>query len=342
MSEYSYLVLQSLNEVYKNTKQKMAFKAKNKKEWQAWRKKLKAKIIELLGGFPAKKCALNPQIVSRTEDNTVIREKIVLTSESGVNIPAYLLIPKNLKGPVPAVIALHGHLPEAKEMISGMPALNKERRKYMVDTHHDYGYQIARRGFVVLVPDQRCFGEREDKDMANSGGFCHRSAMSALLLGKTMIGMRVWDVIREIDYLQTRKEVIPDRIGVAGLSGGGTTTLFSAALDERLKAAVVSGYFCTFKDSIFNIFHCTCNFVPHILEYAEMYDIASLIAPRAVLVETGSTDPIFPQPAVKAAFEKLKKVYKLLKIEDKADIDAFEGDHMWSGAKAYDFLKKQL
>ena len=162
------------------------------------------------------------------------------------------------------------------------------------------------------------------------------------MLGKTTIGRRVWDAIKTIDYLETRNDVDKDRIGMMGISGGGTTTLFTSALDDRIKVTVISGYLNTFRDSILSIKHCIDNYIPGILKYGEMYDIASLIAPKPLFIESGTKDQIFPIKSTKYAYEKVRKVYEFLGVADRIDSEFFEGRHEICGKKAYKFLRKWL
>ena len=131
-------------------------------------------------------------------------------------------------------------------------------------------------------------------------------------------------------------------LGCLGLSGGGTTTLFATALEPRITVAVISGYFNTFHASIMSIVHCECNYIPNILQYAEMADIAGLIAPRPLLVESGTEDPIFPVQATEAAYRDLQRVYKLLSVPERLDKDIFPGGHRFSGRKAFAWLKQWL
>ena len=117
-----------------------------------------------------------------------------------------------------------------------------------------------------------------------------------------MIGWRVWDVMRTIDYIATRAELDRSRVGCMGISGGGTVTVFAAALEPRIRAAMVSGYLNTFRDSVGSLAHCIDNYVPGILNWAEMHDVAGLIAPRPLFVESGEKDNIFPiKPASRAS-----------------------------------------
>jgi hypothetical protein len=117
--------------------------------------------------------------------------------------------------------------------------------------------------------------------------------LNALLCSRHY-GLRVWDVMRLIDHIDTRPDVALDHLPCVGLSGGGTATMYVTALDPRITSAYISGAINTFRDSIMTIQHCVCNYVPHLPEYAEMPDVAGLIAPRPLMVENGADDPIYP------------------------------------------------
>ena len=157
-----------------------------------------------------------------------------------------------------------------------------------------------------------------------------------------MIGWRVYDAMRSLDYLSTRAEIDMNRIGVMGISGGGTTTFYSAAIDERFKVAVVSGYFNTFRDSILSINHCIDNYIPGVLKYAEMYDIAGLIAPRAMFVESGTEDTIFPIDATRFAFDQAQEIFRIFNAEDQLGLEVFDAAHSFHGIGAFEFLNEKL
>src|SRR5581483_3031595 len=162
-----------------------------------------------------------------------------------------------------------------------------------------------------LAIEPMAFGCRRDARTKAKGlgtSACQPAAGAALLLGQTMIGWRVWDVMRAIDWIETRPELDAKRVGCMGISGGGTCTTFSAALEPRIKAAMVSGYINTFQASVMSISHCIDNYVPGILNWAEQYDVAGLIAPRPLFVESGENDTIFPIAASKASFERVRSV----------------------------------
>jgi hypothetical protein len=171
---------------------------------------------------------------------------------------------------------------------------------------------------------------------------CQPAAGSALLLGETMIAWRVWDVMRTLDWIESRPELDARRVGCMGISGGGTCTLFSAALEPRIKAAFVSGYLNTFRDCIMSVSHCIDNYVPGILNWAEMYDIAGLIAPRPLFAESGTNDPIFPIAGSREGFERVQKVYETFDAADRIQHEIFEGIHQFRGTKGLPFLAHAL
>src|SRR5690625_5766073 len=98
-----------------------------------------------------------------------------------------------------------------------------------------------------------------------------------LLMGKTIAGLRIQECRQVIDYMQLLKEVDGQRIGCMGISGGGLVAAFTSALDDRIKATVISGYTSTFKGSIMDRRHCLDNYVPGILQYTVMPELIGLI-----------------------------------------------------------------
>ena len=189
------------------------------------------------------------------------------------------------------------------------------------------------------------FGCRRDPatiEKSLTTSVCQPTAGSALLLGQTMIGWRVYDVMRTIDWIATRKELDAARIGCMGVSGGGTVTLFAAALDPRIQAALMSCSLNTFRDSIMSISHCIDNYVPGILNWAEMYDVAGLIAPRAFFAESGERDNIFPVAASRASFDRVRRMYEILGAPDQVGQEVFDGPHTFSGKLGLPFLRKHL
>ncbi|MCP4639726.1 MAG: prolyl oligopeptidase family serine peptidase [bacterium] len=312
---------------------KLAWNAKTPAEHEAWRTQFDAKLRELVGRMP-NPVPLAVEWAEETETDLFTRRKVYIQSEKDYWVPAYYFVPKNITGKRPAVICLHGHsgiIPYIRE------GTEKEREKSR-DHALDYAVYMAEHGYVTLAVVQRGWNETRNEKPHS----CHRVTMDSFLIGMTPVGLRCWDAMRCLDFLEGRDEVDADRIGAAGLSGGGTTTLFFTALEPRVKLAMVAGYFCTFRDSIFTIHHCICNCVPHIMEWGEMSDVGALIAPRPCLMISGDEDRIFPIDATKRAYADLAKTYKVLGASEELDSDFFEGEHQWSNRKSLAFLEKHF
>jgi dienelactone hydrolase len=332
-----------LKNLYEKNRPKFKFDVRHMDEYTRWRDGLREIFARDLGGFPKPEVDLSPTVVEEREYPDYLMQRVVYAGDVDLPIPAYLLKPKNASGKLPAVVACHGHGYGSKEIVGLNPdgTDNTGEPSYQ----KNFALELMRKGFIVIVPELLGFGDRrlkEDLDKEPNESSCHMISTYLLMMGKTMAGFRVNDVMRSIDYLETREDVDPDRIGTMGISGGGLVCSFAAALDTRIKAAVVSGYTNTFKDSVMSVFHCVDNFIPGVVNHAEMPDIIGLIAPRPLLVESGSDDPIFPIDATREAYEKIRAIYRFLDAEDKIDSDFFQGEHEISGRKAYDWLVKWL
>lgn len=329
-------------ERWKSAPLKLTYRPTSAKETIAWQKKLRAKVEELVGGFP-QRTPLQPVTLEVRDFPNYRREKIVFETRPGSSVLVYLLTPKNGSGKLPAVVSIPGH-GRGVEDIVGVDEKGADRTK-KVGYQYDYAVQIAENGMASVAIEPIGFGCRRDprtktKGLTNSA--CQPAAGAALLFGETMVGWRVWDVMRTIDWIESRPELDAKRVGCMGISGGGTITLFSAALDPRIKAAFVSGYLNTFRDSILSLSHCIDNYVPGILNWAEQYDVAGLIAPRPFFAESGERDPIFPIAAAKESFAKVQTVYRALNAENVTGHEVFDGEHVFHGVQGLPFLKKHL
>jgi dienelactone hydrolase len=156
---------------------------------------------------------------------------------------------------------------------------------------------------------------------------CHDAVFHALMLGRTVIAERVFDVDRGIDYLASRGDADMSRIGVMGNSGGGTTSVYAAALLPRIAYAMPSCVFCTYADSLMRIYHCGDNYVPSIMRYAEIADVLGLAAPKPVLVVAGDEDPIFPIGGTRKAFRDLKRIYAAAAAAKRCQLHVGRGGH---------------
>jgi dienelactone hydrolase len=321
----------------------MSFNARTERSARLWQKRVRGKIVELLGGFPQTRTALRAQVLEKKEFKDHTREKIIFQSRDNLTVFGYLLLPKAKASAVPAIVCLPGHGRGCDDIV-GIDE-NGRQRDGKPGYAKDFALQAVEQGYAAFAIEQLAFGCRRDEAARKRGAgqsSCQPSAGVALLFGQTMIGWRVWDVMRAIDYLQTRREIDPARIATLGISGGGTVSLFSAALDERIKVAVVSGYFNTFRDCIVSLSHCIDNYVPGILNYVEMYDLAGLVAPRGLFIESGTRDPIFPIEGSRKAFKQATTIYAAFGTPEMLGQEIFEDGHVFYGKGAFEFLKKRL
>jgi dienelactone hydrolase len=216
-------------------------------------------------------------------------------------------------------------------------------KPHQVEGDRDFALGCMSRGIAALCIEQRAFGERREQKQAQVGSHgCHDATMQALMLGRTLLGERVYDVDRGIDYLATRGDVRMDSIGVMGNSGGGTTSLFSAALLPRIALAMPSCYFCTFKESILSIYHCMDNYIPGLYKVAEMADIMGLFAPKPVVIVAGRKDDIFPIAATRRAFGKLKRIYEACGAEDRCHLVVGDGGHRFYADDAWPVMLAEI
>ena len=297
-----------------------------------WRGRRRAGLVELLGAIPDR-VPLALETLEVTECDGYRREKVVFDTEDTMSVPAYLLVPDDRTGPGRAVLAVHGHGP-GKDAVCGIEPTEAP--------NGDYAHQLAVRGYVVLAPDMRCFGERLDWNPPDHYA-CDTNLVHAYMAGWSPLTQNLWDLARALDVLEGHPLVDPGRIGMAGLSYGGTVTLFLAAWDERVVAAVVSGYFSSWAESHkmpWNM--CGSQVLPGMLGRLEHVDLGALVAPRPLLIESGTDDDIFPVATARAEVDKLRVVYDSLGAGDLLVHDVFDGGHQWHGVKAYEFLDRWL
>ena len=243
--------------------------------------------------------------------------------------------------PRPLILTPHGHGKSGKQTYVGIWSDDKEKDEILVG-ERDIALQAVQEGYVAIAPDMRGFASmRRSEDIErDKTSSCRTLQMHALLFGRTLIGERVFDISRLIDYATTRNEVDTSKIAISGNSGGGTISLFAAACDTRIGVAVPSSYFCTFTRSIGSINHCECNYVPGIMTVAEMYDVAGLIAPRPFMAVAGKKDAIYPYPAVQEAFAKLKRIYAVAGVPERCCLSTGEGGHRYYKREVWSFVKK--
>ena len=299
-----------IHEQLLNNKPLLAYDENN--DYVEWKKKVKEKYVDLLGleSIAQNACDINVEIEECTETDEYTRYRYVFESEKGCFVPCYLLIPRKGKAKFPVCICLQGHTTGFHISI-GQKKYEQDDEALKTST---FAIDAVKNGYAALAIEQRGMGERttlrKDRGFALTCG-CMFTAMTALMLGRTLIGERVWDVSKAIDSLENFRDKLDlNDITLLGTSGGGTATYYAACYDKRIKTAVPTCAVCTYKDSIGDKWHCTCNYIPGIAKYFDMGELSALIAPRKLLVCAGEIDPIFPLSGTKKVYSVIEKIYE--------------------------------
>ena len=337
-------ILEYMNRRWDAVGRKLALAAGNLDEYQQWKQATTARLKELIGYDTMLAVEPECQHFSTEDEGDHLRHHIAIQTEPDIWMPMYVLEPKDVKKPLAPVIALHGHCSGGKVAVAGIESCD-EVKETIVKHNYDYGKQLCKAGFLVFCPDSRGFGQRKEAtaDTDVLGGSCRQINAMAYPLGQTITGMWVWDIHRLIDYIEIREDCDADRLACVGLSGGGMQTLWATALDERIKSAVISGYFYGYRQSLLELHNnCWCNFVPHLYEYVDIGEIAALIAPRPLFIETGDKDELNGASGIENVIKPLETVKKAYQLFDKTDRLKHliqPGEHQWYGEGVAEWLK---
>lgn len=313
----------------------------------AWIKRSRGDLAALLGLDRMQGTRPRPRRTETFDCTDHIREHWLIETQRGVTMPFFLLRPKGLTGPAPAVICPHGHCSGGKMAVAGVRQ-TPELAQTIAQHNYDYGVQLARAGFLAFCPDARGFGQRQEAHLRGEPlqSSCHALQMMGLPLGQPLAGAWTFDLMRLADHILSREDVRPGGLGCAGLSGGGLQTLFLSALDTRVTCAVVSGYFYGVRQSLLELpQNCACNIVPGLWEHFDMGDLGAMIAPRPLLIESADDDPLNGAGGIKNVRSQMaitRKAYRALKSADRLAHDVFSGGHRWNGVRAIPWMKRWL
>lgn len=319
----------------------MVFKGSTAEDCKKWQAEFGAKLRSLLGPHaPPDKWKTVVKSTADLEDHR--REELVLVADGVPPLPVYLLLPK---GPVkrrPGVVALHGHGSHGHHPIAGrddLPGVGNAIK----NAHYDYGRQLARRGYVVACPCFTPFGIRlGNADIFGKQDPCGDTFMRLQLFGKLLIAENLRDSLWALELLARHDGVDATKLGCVGLSYGGRMTMMTAAVEPRVRVAVVSGALNMMQERISKPYSCGAQMIPGLLTVGDVPEIASLITPRHCLWEVGQKDTLLPARWADTALTRMRRAWKALDVEDRLQVDRHEGGHVWNGTVAYPLLEKVL
>ncbi len=327
----------------------LAFKGSSQADWQAWQEALYARLMELMAPWPEPVEPVLRPLGDPIDKPGHIVQRVAYTVEAGLEATAWLLQPKQPRllasGKSPAVAALHGHGAGGSHSVAGnplgLPGLESEINGH----NYDYAAQLADRGYFVLAPDARGWGDRGPLFAGAWPGRdgCNVAHIMGELTGWCLQTLNTSDDMRALDILAALPEVDGEALGALGLSFGGTRTLYLAATDRRVKCAVVACYLSLWSSYAIGMGNfCGSQYVPKLGAECELPDLFGLIAPRPLLCEVGEKDDGFPVQASLEAWAQVARIYQAAGVPEKAALDLFDGGHQFSGRLAFDFLVRWL
>ena len=263
--------------------------AYGRQAWELRREQVRVGLLQALGGFP-ERTPLNARVTKVHRMDGYSIENVIFESRPGFHVTASVFVPEQMVRPAPGILLPHGHWPKGRYQ----------------DVVQRRCIGLARRGYVALSLDAVGYNERQPQG--------HRNSWFLFSAGLTLQAIECWDNIRAIDYLCSREDVDPERIGCTGASGGGNQTMYVSALDERIKAAVPVCSVEMISDYMVKDF-CTCEAIPGEVRVADLTEICGLIAPRALLLIHGILDQGFPILEARRAASRIRDIYRLYDSE---------------------------
>jgi dienelactone hydrolase len=302
-----------------------------KADWPKERERILSAALKVLGPFPKEKVPLDPKVISETDCGSYVRRKVTIAVQPDDRMPFYLLVPKKREGKVPAIICFYGTTSGAgKEttvgLSGGKPGTPPEKNR-------GFAVDFAEAGFVVLAADYLRDGERvHPGDRPYDTARFYKQFPDWSVHGKD-----VWDTMRAIDYLRTLEFVDGVRIGMVGHSYGGHSTIFTAAVEPRIKVAVANGPVSAFREhgGHWAVPKGAGNSqsMPALREYLldpdkrlplTFYEFTALIAPRPLLVGQAVGER---RPTEEENHAAVRQVYEALGEGKKVRYHWYPGDH---------------
>jgi dienelactone hydrolase len=295
---------------------------RSRQDAEAYISEARRKIQQCFGPLP-EKTPLNPKIMGVLDRDTYVVEKLTFESRPGFVVTANLYVPKGSGGRRPAVVGPCGHFIEAKA----------------AESYQSFAQGLARFGYVTLLYDPLGQGERlqyPDENLRSrlGGNGVHEHLMAGnqlVLVGDSLPAWRAWDGIRALDYLLTRPEVDPARVGVTGNSGGGTDTTWLCGLDPRWAMAAPECFVTTFRRNLENELPADSEqYPPRALALGlDHSDFIAVMAPKPVVL-IGQEKDFFDARGLEEAYERLRRLYALLGAEQNIKLVIESDYHAYS------------
>lgn len=327
----------------------LSFEGGSSVSFESWKASALPRVLATLGDFP-ERVPLSPQLLAEWRHDGLGKQKWLIDVQKHVSATCLVNIPAGLEQGEkrPAILCWHGHGTFGKDSVMETGA-SPELREEIALHNYNYGHQMAQKGFVTFAIDWIGAGERNDSRKPNwrnnngSRDWCNLYYLNATMLGMTSLSINITHGIAATDFACTLPVVDSNRLGVMGLSGGGTMALWSALCDERFKATEIICYSDLWAHFGFrDLNYCGMQVAPGLFKLVDLPDLQGLLAPRPLLVDIGAYDTCFKAETAMACFEKVKAIYLAADAEDRLELDLFAGEHGWGGNKSEAFFRKHL
>jgi len=296
-------------------------RAQPSQEFAARQERRRRELWGLLGDLPWQHRPGPAKLVRMEKHDGYTLERLVLDLNGEEPVPALLLVPDKRQTPAPGMLYIHWH--------AGMYGLGKEQLLQGVEAQPAYAPVCAEKGLVTLAIDSWCFGERQQEADGHTG---EEDAFKLMLWkGQVLFGKMMFDEFRALDYLASRAEVDPRRLGVFGMSMGATKSWWLAALDRRVQVCMDICCLTDFDELIktqalkeHGIFY----YVPSLLKHFQTGQINELIVPRPHLSVNGRRDPLTPPAGVEKIRDYLIPLYRSQGNERDCRIELYDCAHV--------------
>ena len=275
--------------------------------WQDHARLTLSVLLDMDDQLASARPELNPKVLETETKGSYVRQLVEIDARPDRRIKVVVTVPTDVAGRrLPAVVCIHGH------------GGNRDIVYDEQSVYHGFAKALAERGFVTFSTD---VGQHDVQSPQRS-----------------LMGERLWDLMRVVDYAQHRPEVAPERIGCAGLSLGGEMAMWLGAMDTRIGATVSSGFLTTMENMRKG--HCLCWDFPGLQRRYEFADIYSLISPRPLQCQNGKLERLpggFPVDLAEAALAEIKQAYRAAGQETAVQLAVHEEGHVFdvpSGARS--------
>jgi dienelactone hydrolase len=317
--------------------------------FEDWKASARPEVRKCLGAFPDT-VEPNPELQVEWEEDGLRKQRWLIDVNPNLSATVLVFFPADPKGGEdrPALLCWHGHGEYGKESVMGNRS-TPDRHADIELLNYDYGLQMAQAGFVTYAVDWLSKGALDDTRTPNrridqtGRDWCNIYYLHATMFGMTSISINVGIGMAATTFVSGLPGVDPARLGVMGLSGGGTMTLWSAFCDERIKAAEIICYSDLWEAfGMRDINYCGMQVAPGLYALVDLPDAQGLLAPKPLLIDIGVRDTCFSVETALQCYRKLEKIYAAAGAADHLDLDLHPNEHGWGGNKAVEFFKEAL